>query len=95
VVGQLREGRVRFQLRLVAARKIERLRHRQALPDGVKNVISAATYGISYDRVLRVGPPGPALFYYLDGPDARNDVIVFSSEVDPGSRKKTRQDKNL
>jgi ribosome maturation factor RimP len=22
----------------------------------------------SYDRVLRVGPPGPALFYYLNGP---------------------------
>src|ERR1700724_2304014 len=21
----------------------------------------------SYDRVLRVGPPGPALFYYLNG----------------------------
>src|SRR3954452_21059543 len=24
----------------------------------------------SYDRVLRVGPPGPALFYYLNQPDA-------------------------
>ena len=24
----------------------------------------------SYDRVLRVGPPGPALFYYLNGPAA-------------------------
>jgi ribosome maturation factor RimP len=24
----------------------------------------------SYDRVLRVGPTGPALFYYLNGPDA-------------------------
>ena len=23
----------------------------------------------SYDRVLRVGPAGPALFYYLNGPD--------------------------
>jgi hypothetical protein len=22
----------------------------------------------SYDRVLRVGPPGPALFYYLNEP---------------------------
>jgi ribosome maturation factor RimP len=26
----------------------------------------------SYDRVLRVGPPGPALFYYLIEPDADN-----------------------
>jgi len=24
----------------------------------------------SYDRVLRVGPTGPALFYYLNGPNA-------------------------
>jgi hypothetical protein len=24
----------------------------------------------SYDRVLRVGPSGPALFYYLSEPDA-------------------------
>jgi hypothetical protein len=24
---------------------------------------------ISYDRVLRVGPPGPALFYYLNEPE--------------------------
>jgi len=24
----------------------------------------------SYDRVLRVGPPGPALFYYLNGAGA-------------------------
>ena len=24
----------------------------------------------SYDRVLRVGPPGPALFYYLHEPPA-------------------------
>ena len=24
----------------------------------------------SYDRVLRVGPSGPALFYYLNEPDA-------------------------
>jgi len=32
---------------------------------------------VSYDRVLRVGPPGPALFYYLNtaGPDgAQADV---------------------
>ena len=40
------------------------------MPDREKTAISAATYGISYDRVLRVGPPGPALFYYLNGPAA-------------------------
>ena len=26
----------------------------------------------SYDRVLRVGPPGPALFYYLNEPGKRD-----------------------
>ena len=25
-------------------------------------------FWFSYDRVLRVGPPGPALFYYLNEP---------------------------
>src|ERR1700749_2872026 len=33
-----------------------------------KTAISASTYSFSYDRVSRVGPPGPALFYYLRGP---------------------------
>jgi hypothetical protein len=32
-----------------------------------KTAISAPTYSFSYDRVSRVGPPGPALFYYLRG----------------------------
>ena len=27
-----------------------------------------ANLWFSYDRVLRVGPPGPALFYYLNEP---------------------------
>ena len=30
----------------------------------------------SYDRVLRVGPSGPALFYYLNEPDADTGVQV-------------------
>ena len=31
----------------------------------------------SYDRVLRVGPPGPALFYYLNepGPEGAQGAI--------------------
>src|ERR1700749_4589598 len=33
-----------------------------------KTAISASTYSFSYDRVSRVGPPGPALFYYLRRP---------------------------
>ena len=36
----------------------------------------------SYDRVLRVGPSGPALFYYLNEPD--------SYEAGPGSGERSR-----
>src|SRR6202048_2256120 len=38
-----------------------------------KNRYISRTLWFSYDRVLRVGPSGPALFYYLNGP-ARCDA---------------------
>jgi hypothetical protein len=34
----------------------------------VENRYIAINLWFSYDRVLRVGPTGPALFYYLNGP---------------------------
>jgi len=33
-----------------------------------KNRYIPGNLWFSYDRVLRVGPPGPALFYYLNEP---------------------------
>ena len=33
-----------------------------------KNRYIGRNLWFSYDRVLRVGPPGPALFYYLNEP---------------------------
>jgi hypothetical protein len=36
----------------------------------------------SYDRVLRVGPSGPALFYYLNGP-VDNRAGVGSGAAQP------------
>src|SRR5580704_5423616 len=59
------ERRVRLEPRPESRRNSYCLALR-VLPDNRKSAISGATYGISYDRVLRVGPPGPALFYYLN-----------------------------
>ena len=39
-----------------------------------KNRYIRGNLWFSYDRVLRVGPPGPALFYYLNEPSPRRDV---------------------
>jgi len=39
-----------------------------------KNGYIRGNLWFSYDRVLRVGPPGPALFYYLNAPGPRRDV---------------------
>src|ERR1700730_4629369 len=70
-LGWLGEGRVRFGT-VSAGAQNRGLRASRALPDEGKTVISPPTFGISYDRVLRVGPPGPALFYYPNQPDAGN-----------------------
>ena len=42
-----------------------------------KNRYIRANLWFSYDRVLRVGPPGPALFYYLNepGPEGAQGAI--------------------
>ena len=39
-----------------------------ALAGSGENRYITGDLSISYDRVLRVGPSGPALFYYLNGP---------------------------
>jgi hypothetical protein len=39
-----------------------------------KNRYIRGNLWFSYDRVLRVGPPGPALFYYLNEPDPEGDA---------------------
>jgi hypothetical protein len=39
------------------------------LAGGCQNRYITANLWFSYDRVLRVGPPGPALFYYLNEPE--------------------------
>ena len=36
------------------------------LAGGYENRYIGRNLQFSYDRVLRVGPPGPALFYYLN-----------------------------
>jgi len=48
-------------------RKIDR-EPRGALAGLPKNRYIHGNLWFSYDRVLRVGPPGPALFYYLNEP---------------------------
>ena len=40
----------------------------RALAGGCRNRYIGTNLWFSYDRVLRVGPSGPALFYYLRGP---------------------------
>ena len=44
------------------------------LAGGYENRYIGSNLWFSYDRVLRVGPPGPALFYYLKAPSPRRDV---------------------
>jgi hypothetical protein len=41
----------------------------------------------SYDRVLRVGPSGPALFYYLNGAGA--GITATARSGDPATTPKT------
>lgn len=47
-----------------------RLRGLAGLAVAWENRYISRNLWFSYDRVLRVGPSGPALFYYLNGPDA-------------------------
>ena len=47
-----------------------RLRGLAGLAVTAENRYISRNLWFSYDRVLRVGPSGPALFYYLNEPDA-------------------------
>jgi hypothetical protein len=47
-----------------------------ALAEPPKNGYIRFNLWFSYDRVLRVGPTGPALFYYLSALGADNDPRV-------------------
>ena len=51
-----------------------------------KNRYIRGNLWFSYDRVLRVGPPGPALFYYLNEPDADTGVQVPFGRSTAGTR---------
>ncbi len=50
-----------------------------------KNRYIHANLWFSYDRVLRVGPPGPALFYYLNVPvpEGRQGAVQGTGRI-PG-----------
>lgn len=47
----------------------------------------------SYDRVLRVGPSGPALFYYLNepGPEGLQGAVQGTGRIAPKARLKPMQ----
>jgi hypothetical protein len=57
-----------------------------ALVEGPQKRYIEAHSSFSYDRVLRVGPPGPALFYYPDGtgrvPKGGNGLGTFGKRRD-------------
>jgi hypothetical protein len=64
-LGRLGEGRVSRKAALSKWRKIGAFGLAGLAARSEKRYIGS-TFGISYDRVLRVGPSGPALFYYLN-----------------------------
>src|SRR5258707_6354792 len=70
-LGGLGEGRVRFENHPRNSPN-SRLWGFAGLAGSGKNRYISGNLWFSYDRVLRVGPPGPALFYYLIEPDAEN-----------------------
>jgi hypothetical protein len=70
-LGRLREGRVRFQSCIRTDRKIVSSGLAGLAVERQYRYISRNLW-FSYDRVLRVGPSGPALFYYLSASDENN-----------------------
>src|ERR1700687_4003039 len=66
-LGGLREGRVRFETTPRRHAKSRRSRPCGPCRIGAKPLYQPQLR-FSYDHVLRVGPPGPALFYYLNEP---------------------------
>src|SRR3954463_1607199 len=67
-LGALRERRVRLETVPRNGSK-SRLAASRGLAGSPENRYISRNFWFSYDRVLRVGPAGPALFYYLNEPD--------------------------
>jgi hypothetical protein len=61
-------------------------RGRAGLAVTAQNRYISRNLWFSYDRVLRVGPPGPALFYYLNEPDADSGAQVPFGRSTAGTR---------
>jgi hypothetical protein len=74
-VGLVKEG-----LGLKPGQKTRQITARRlaGLAVTAENRYISRNFWFSYDRVLRVGPSGPALFYYLNEPDA-NMAFRFHS----------------
>ena len=72
-MGQVKEG-----LGLKPGRKTRKITARglAGLAVRMENRYISRNLWFSYDRVLRVGPSGPALFYYLNEPDGDTGVQV-------------------
>ena len=66
----LDEARVGFRKIARGTAKIAPQRALPGLAGSCQNRYISRNLWFSYDRVLRVGPPGPALFYYLSKPAA-------------------------
>ena len=66
-MGFVKEG---LGLRAAGKAAKSRLRGLAGLAVTAENRYISRNLWFSYDRVLRVGPSGPALFYYLNEPGA-------------------------
>lgn len=67
------------------------------LAGGYENRYIGRNLQFSYDRVLRVGPPGPALFYYLNvaGSVEGADRVQAMRKPDRFRGRKERQTSNV
>jgi len=60
-----------------------------------ENRYISANLWFSYDRVLRVGPAGPALFYYLSEPDPDSGgALAWGAQPDGPSGPASTQHKS-
>jgi hypothetical protein len=84
-LGGLREGRVRFENHPPKQPKFEAWGLAGLAGSGKNRYISRNLW-FSYDRVLRVGPPGPALFYYLNEPAECDAGPASGSTAGPAFR---------
>src|SRR5258707_15881038 len=84
-LGGLGEGRVRFENHPRSGPN-SRLWGLAGLAGSGKNRYISGNLWFSYDRVLRVGPPGPALFYYLNEPAGCDAGPASGSTAGPAFR---------